>query len=332
MGLRKVPWKRNFAKVPTKIGEAVAAIETDLIIVAQTKMVKLADIDAGVYSHLGLRREAGTLEIKPSVLPPANLGKFSQRNRVGWEKKRTDLPKIKRTYTWETPNFGDAATYGTHMHSQEREVYQREIFEPQHHAITIEALSEPTADSVLIKFSVDHILDRKHARFADNLLHCINLLQENTGVTGVFASTATRKEFIGTLALDWEIFPPGTASEVIAAITKSGKGPRPNGVMEERVKLFAKLKPTRFMRGVGGFGSYVGAQFADDLVVFENVNYGNALYVLFEDWAEVSRRSRSDLLKGTTESYERFLHTDGWEDRFEEFMKIEIKKRRSPRR
>lgn len=332
MELRKVPWKRNFIKVPAKIVEVVDSLETDLIVVAQTKLVKFADIDAGVYSHLGIKRIGETLEIKPSVVPVAKLGKFSERNRIGWEKKRTDLPKIKRTYTWETPNFGDASTYGTHMHSQEREVYQRELFEPPVHAITIEALGEPTSDGVLIKFSVDHTLDRRHARFSEDLLHCINLLQENAGVTGVFASTATRDEFIGTLALDWEVFPPGTTAEVIAAITKSGKGPRPNGLMEERVKFFAKLKPTRFMRGVGGFGSYVGAQFADDLVVFENVNHGNALYVLFEDWAEVSRRSRSDLLKGTTENYERFLHTEGWEDRFEEFMKIEIRKRRTPRR
>lgn len=330
MKYRKIPWKRNYAKIPKSISDAMAKIDSDLLIVAQSQKVPHVDIELGEYAHLGITDSNGEILFPDEVIPPAEMGKFSTRNREGWEYPRKDLPKITRTYTWETPNFGDASTYGTHMHSQDREVYQREIYEPQMYSVTAELMNESAGSTALIKFAVNHILDKNSPSFQHDLLHCINLLQENTGTVGIFASDATRKDFVKTVALDWEVFPPGTAQEVIDAISKSAKGgdSGPSGVMEERVKLFASLKPKMYMRGTASFGSYIGAQFADDLVIFENVNYGNALYVLFEDWEDVSKRSRTELLKGTSINYERFTHVEGWEDRFNEFMRLELKRRK----
>jgi hypothetical protein len=79
---------------------------------------------------------------------------------------------------------------------------------------------------------------------------------------------------------------------------------------------------------------YVGAQFADDLVVFENVNYGNALWVLFENWSETSKRSRIDLLRLRDVRYERIVHSEGWQDRLIKFIRGEERKRgiKRPRR
>ena len=91
--------------------------------------------------------------------------------------------------------------------------------------------------------------------------------------------------------------------------------------------MFERLPVERFLKGLGRFGSYIGAMYTDDLVVFENVAYGNALYVLYDDWSEVSKRSRLDLLRGTTENYDRFVHTEGWEDRFLTHMEKELAKR-----
>jgi hypothetical protein len=55
--------------------------------------------------------------------------------------------------------------------------------------------------------------------------------------------------------------------------------------------------------------------YGDDFVVFENIRYGNAIYVMFEGWESLSRKSRIDLLKGSREGFERIEHRDGWEDR-----------------
>lgn len=333
---RDVNWKRNFARVPSDLTDAVAEFKSDLFLVAQTKKIPVTDIEIGVYAHIGLVMKAGAVTGPDApFLPPADMGKWSDRNRNGWENKRRDLPKITKTYTWETPNFGDAAYYGTHMHSQDREVYQVEYYEPRHNTVAIDVLTQPTGagEFALVKFSVSTTLSRTQPNLDYDFLLCVNLLQENAGVVGVFASDATREEYIGTIALDWQVFPPGTADAVVAAVMKGKKAPSANlaRLIAERVALFQTLKPTAYLRGHGGFAAYIGAQFADDLVVFENLNYGNALYVLYDNWADVSKRSRIDLIRGTSVKFDRFPHVQGWEDRFKEHMKNEAKKRRRAR-
>lgn len=192
-------------------------IKSDLVIVAATKKIPIKAIAEGQYAHLGLRHDGSSFQITDAVLPAANVGKLAKRNRHGWEVKRTDLPKITKTFSWETPNFGDASTYGTHTHYQDREVYQVQVFEPRMFRIKVELLNSPGFDTALVKFEVDQILDKTSSGFEDDLLFCLNLLQESTGVSGVYARDATREDFIVTVLLDWEVFPPGHADRLIAA-------------------------------------------------------------------------------------------------------------------
>lgn len=325
-----VPWQRNIRKVPEAIRNALSDIRSDLVVVAVTKRVSVKDIEQGVYSHLGLGYENEHLVSTPSVIPPKGMGLFSTRNVEGWEIVRKDLPMITKTFSWETPNFGDAAKYGTHMHDRDRDVYQREYYEP-HLSISTEVLKTPEngGEFAVIKFAVMTIHDRTRTNFARELFFSLNLLQENVGTGNVYASTATREDYIGTIALDWEVFPPGTVEEIITRLSKNKGGEaseKPN-VLEDRVKLFALLKPSAYLRGTGGFGSYIGAQFANDLVVFENMNYGNALYVLYSDWEDISKRSRLDLLKGTNKGFDRFVHTGDWKNQFLEHIRLEMHKR-----
>ena len=332
----KFPWKSGFLKTPANINQSLGLIATDLVLIAGTKKIPITDIERGLYAHLGLRAENGFAISSGTILPPVEVGKWSKRNVEGYEIKRTDLPKITKTFTWETPNFGDGSTYGYHMHSQNREVYQRHFFEPRMLEIDCEVLNDGAGRVALIKFSVAQLLDRKGNAFDNDLLLFLNLLQENTGVNGVYASNASKEDFIGTVALDWDIFPPGTADQVIARLNG---GKRPIDIDKEkqaraRFALFDKLQPESYLRGEGTFGSYFGALYADDLIVFENLAYGNALYILYNDWADVSKRSRLELLKGTDANYDRFLHVDGWQKRFLAHMRIELNKRgkRLPRR
>ena len=332
----KFPWKQGILKVPPSVRAKLNEIDAELILVAATKKVSWADIEGGLYSHLGLTVENDSAIAGDPLMPGNIIGKWSQRNAEGWEIKRTDLPMITKTFVWETPNFGDGGRYGWHMHSQDREVYQRQIFEPRRLQVATEILNDNGAQTSLVKFSVEQLLDRKHPNFESDFLFALNLLQENTGTCGVFASDAERKDFVATIALGWDVFPPGTADEVIDSLRKSRAGMAPDveANARSRTVLFNKLEPTAYLNGSGSFGSYFGALFADDLVVFENLQYGNALYILYADWQDVSKRSRLDLLRGTDENYERIRHDDGWERRFVDHMRIQLKKRgkRLPKR
>jgi hypothetical protein len=331
MPVQSFPWKRNFAKLSPAIAKSVADIKTPLIAVAQTKTIPISDLADGLYKHVGLTVDSGRVVIDNASLPPASSGKWSRRNVQGWERLRRDLPKITKTYSWETPNFGDAATYGTHTTWRDREVYQVEFDEPRLHHIEAEILksAEGNAPSVLVKFSVSTLIDKASAGFEKELLWALNVLQENTGVAGVYPSDAVWGDYLRTVKLDWEVFPPGTADEIIAVFRKRrrGKATKADAIMEERLKLFSSLKPTAYLAGTAKFSEYVGAQFAPDLVVFENARYGNALYVLYDDWKDISKRSRIDLVRGTSKTFDRFVHTDGWEDRFLELMRAEQEKR-----
>ena len=154
------------------------------------------------------------------------------------------------------------------------------------------------------------------------------LAAEKVGRIGLPAG-AKADQLLSTLDLEWQIFPPGTADDVVRRAIAGLR--RPNADQQERVRervaMFNELQPKHFLHGQGGLSSYVGALFADDLVVFENIRYGNALYVLFADWAEVSKRSRIELLRARDVKFERFVHSPGWQERFEEFIRAEKRKR-----
>jgi len=323
------PWKGSHRSIPATISASLGQIKSNLVMVAATKKILVKTIAAGQYAHLGLQHDGSAFEIADTTMPAASVGKIAARNRMGWEVRRTDLPKIKKTFSWESPNFGDGATYGYHTHYREREVYPVQYFEPRLFSIDVELLNSPGVDTALVKFQIDQVLDRTADTFEDDLLFALNLLQESTGVVGVYASDASREDFIGTVLLDWEVFPPGSVDELIASLTRhaGSLSPEKAGIVADRVKLFNQLPVEHLIRGAGSFGTYVGALYADDLVVFENVNYGNALYVLYADWQDVSKRSRLDLIKGTSENFDRIVHTDGWQLRFTELIEAELKKR-----
>jgi len=140
---------------------------------------------------------------------------------------------------------------------------------------------------------------------------------------------ATHAAMLSSLEMSWEFFPPGTAPEVERFFGGRMKHVTPElaAIIKERAALLWRLEPVRYLRGTGGLNKYVGAQFADDLVVFENVNYGNAVQILFEAWAETSKRSRIDLLRLRDVPYERIVHSDGWQDRLTEIIAAEKKER-----
>jgi hypothetical protein len=320
---RAVPWKRNLRKVPSAISEKIRSFGNDLIIVATTK--KVDDSNRASYAHLDLPEQENE---KRAILPISEMGIYSLRNREGWEVKRTDLPMITKTFYWESPNFGDASRFGTHAHYQDREVYQREFNEPRLYEIETTALKIANGSSIC-RFSVGQILDRTASEFDSELFFALNLLQENCGSIDVFPSSATREDYIKTIELDWEIFPPGTMESVLSSFTR-GKiySSAETRVISDRIRIFEKLKPKRYLRGLGKFGSYIGAQYADDLVVFENLRYGNALYILYEDWQEVSKRSRIDLLKGTDAVFDRIPHAGDWGKVFTSILQREMRNRR----
>ena len=252
------------------------------------------------------------------------MGKYSRTNIAGEEIVRKDLPMITKTFAVETPNYGDW-TYGSHDVYFDREVYVREYFPPKLNEIAIEMVAKETNGETIyvMKFRVDEVMDTTSEHFHRDLLANLNLLQENTGNIGVFESEAPIDEYLKTLYIKWEILPPGTREGNIAKIMSRFKitSEEDKTRVVERYDVLSKLKPVAYIAGTSGFRRYFGAKFSESLVAFENLEYGNALYVMYEDWEVLSKKSRIELLRGDNQGFDRIIHTKGWKTQFEYLIK-----------
>jgi hypothetical protein len=77
-----------------------------------------------------------------------------------------------------------------------------------------------------------------------------------------------------------------------------------------------RLRPESYVIGTTNFSRYFGAKFGDDFVAFENIRYGNALYIMRENWRTLSQKSRLELMAGKFDEVIRIEHRPGWDDVF----------------
>ena len=174
MAYIKHPWQKSFRAIPKHIRAKIDAIDSPLITVATNKKIAKQDLSEGVYAHLDIRLNTdGTVAFRRSVLPIPQAGKYSTYNIHGREIVRRDLPKVTKTFSWETPNFGDGSTYGYHTHSHDREVYQRTYFEPRFLELSVDLISESDR-SAAMTFQVGHTIDVGSADYEGDLLFCLN--------------------------------------------------------------------------------------------------------------------------------------------------------------
>ena len=73
--------------------------------------------------------------------------------------------------------------------------------------------------------------------------------------------------------------------------------------------------------GTTGFARYFGAKFGEDFVAFENIRYGNAIYIMRENWQTLSQKSRIELMTGRYEEVIRIEHRRGWGARLSSYVR-----------
>jgi len=312
-------WKKGFRRVPDPIRKRLAGLTGDRIVVACVRRIRASALASGRYRHLGLSIDGGGPVFPERVMPDLAFGRASRRNAQGQEIVRKDLPMVSKTFSAEAPNWGDWGN-GSHDVYWDRDVYQRDFTPPKELEISVALLAaEPGDDPVFVfRFRIEEVLDRNAGGFEAELLGNLNLLQENTGAADVFAADADSAAYLGTISVSWEILPPGELGEMLARVLSKFRDPNKQlrEKLLDRLNFLETLKPIAYISGTSGFQRYFGAKLAENVVVFENLDYGNAIYVMFEDWEELSKRSRLDLLRnrGKVARFERVVHRKGWKD------------------
>ncbi len=309
--------RKNLNKIPPDLMRKVGSISGDEVVVGCAVKFKAQDLVSGRLKHLGIALTERGLEVPTSVIPFETQGKYSKRNINGHEAVRRDLPMETHYNSVESPNWGDSY-HGTHTVNLPYPKYPRDFHPPRELEILMNCKdTRPNLATYVIAFQVQEVLDKNAEEFDEHLFENLNLLQENVGACGVEATTVALVDYAKSLHVSWEILPPGTLEETLNRVFR-GKTPtlEEKDVVSERYNFFQTLKPKSLVFGQSGFRRYFGALLEDDLVVFENVQYGNAIYIFFDDWEELSKLSRVNLLSGKYgASFERVVHTTGWKEK-----------------
>lgn len=308
--------EKNLRKVPQRITIKLDNIESREVVIGCAKKFSRADIQDGILTHLNVNLDEEGLKFPSSIFPLVNQGKYSSWNINGREIKRTDLPKETYYNYIEAPNWGDSS-YGYHTVALPGQRYPKEQIAPRNSTIEIECANiSPTLEHYIVKFQISEVLNRDSPDFNDRLLYCLNLLQENIGHCDVEQAGVTLQDYIQTLHISWDILPPGTIEEAMDRMFPGGSPTaQERDTASERHEFFMSLNPRNLVYGRSGLQRYFGALIYDDLVVFENVKYGNAIYVMFDNWEELSQKSRVELLSGIFgDNFRRVIHSGDWRE------------------
>lgn len=246
-------------------------------------------------------------------LPPSSTGRWSKWNINGREIVRRDLPKTYHSWTIEAPDFQGS---GTHPITFSREVFRKQRLYGQQIEAAVTRRDEPRdslVGTVLLTLQAPYDEDTEQA-----YLYAASLSRAWFGSATAYSLDEAGIPQVPDQIVSWDFLPDGTVEELREAVVRKfgGSAPPPEiEIMIDRLEKVQSLEPEKRLVGTSGLQRYIGYQFGDDFVAFENPRVGNALYLLYGDWESLSQLSRSQLLASREGDFDRIIHTARWFER-----------------
>lgn len=316
-------------KIPEKVIAKLEKIDTPAIIVASCIKVTKDLINNSKLSYLGFRIVDNELMLDEEIiLPNPKIGSVSKENLNGKEIVHKDKEKVKKDiYLGERPSFGDWSK-GSFSLWQRRDVYQKSFIQPRGYGIKVDVNSYDKEDnSWEVVFTINHTFLRSESNFNNDLLFALSLLNEVTRKYNIYPSDMSAKDIISSRYISWSLFPPGERDIKNALSQRLSKSNNKHKeVVLDRAKVIEELKPQKFIYSTDLSNDYYGALFKDNLVVFENIKYGNATYILYDDWEDISKLSRSEILN-TRDDFDRVLHNSNWQKSLADILNHKLGRR-----
>lgn len=146
--------------------------------------------------------------------------------------------------------------------------------------------------------------------------HVVNLFLEIFGVCEILDKNKCPEVAIAKLKrVNWQIIPEGEIVwERVNQIAGDIQDPKENvGLLQKyRFKTIIQYKPDLVYYGNGGFHGYLVFVFKKkELVIMENMIYGNATYVFRDNWEELSKLSKAEIIKQNLQE-KRLVHRESW--------------------
>jgi hypothetical protein len=302
---------------PSKaVQNQLAAIDNPTVVVAALRTITNADLAS--LAEFNLSATEGGISAGDPVLRPRTRGLFAARNLDGWVEKRKDLPKELREISSLAPDWNGN---GHHLISRTVEAWPLQYHRARLNTISATVL-EQLRDGALVRFRVDQPLSRSSETFVEDLKFNMRLLREAVGDARVYSADMSDEEFARIQTVRWELLPPGSVERVLVQFaTRRGVSEDRMRVAGDRLRTIDRLGHDGFIIGTGRFSNYFGAKFGQRLVALENLEYGNALYVLEENWEELSKLSRSELIRRRDSQVHRIPHLPGWQSSIRKLLR-----------
>lgn len=312
--------KKSFRRIPDTILAKAGRIAGDEIVIGTLLKLTRQQLGDGRFSSIGISSPAD-FPIS-DLMPDRRQGRIARRNQDGWTVTRRDLPKVDKVYTFYAPNFGDSSK-GEHEVVQVRKIYQRDEYLPPALSVSAKIIESATGvdDVYFIRVQISQAIGKDDL---DSILFALSLCQETFGDVDVHGVDEEDIDYLKAVVVDWEILPVGNKDEVVRSLLSPIPGAKRAPEMDkERVDFFRKVDPDHYVKGTSGFTRYVGMLFGD-LLILENLSAGNAIYVIYGNWAHLSKMPRRELLKMKSSDVWRIVHNPGWQVRLRSLVRALI--------
>lgn len=255
-----------------------------------------------------------------SVLPPADQGPVSERNAEGDDIVHKDQPKetAYRQIEWEWVEWhGDERVPQSGIRDVPYERYPRTPVPPQSMELVC---VEIEGDQAVV---IDEVFEYDPDD-SPRLKHGINLLLELFAECEVFTDDIETITPAEIRRVNWNVLPEGrhpwAEIEPHVEDVLEEHSDRERAVYEHRWQKILDYDPESVAVGRAGFRGYLIFGFPDGGIhVLESAYYGNATYILGEDWEELSRRTKAELLEGDLHE-DRIIHREAWDEDIDQLL------------
>jgi len=247
-----------------------------------------------------------------SILP-RDVGPVSLYNAEGKYVPQKDQPMetAYRMAEWHWTEF-----HGPYEVEQSKIVdvpyqrYPRKFFPPPSVELAITSLGDGSLCAIgpILEFNDEN---------EKMIVHVINLFLEIFGECQFFTSDLDELIKIPIKRLNWHILPPGKRpweklkEEIKPIINDAPKGNQP--VIEHRLETINKHNPDFAAVGQGGFRGYIVLGFTEkNIYVLESLYYGNATYIFDDNWEDLSKKTKAEVLNENLQK-DRFIHLTSWD-------------------
>lgn len=150
----------------------------------------------------------------------------------------------------------------------------------------------------------------------ENIKHVINLFLELYGRCIILGKNkAPLATSVPMKRANWQILPEGAIvwEKVSQTAGKIADKRELVGQMQKhRFDTIIKYRPDELYYGTGGFHGYLVFVFkSKQIVVMENMVYGNATYVFNDDWKNLSKLSKAEIIRDNLH-LKRIVHSERW--------------------